>query len=246
MKTIIKLAVTGLVVLFISSCSETNERPDNSMVTIYENQSNEGVSSPSLFKDNLKSVEQIGKDHRIFKEITRELGSSGLQSNNYDLNSLKRFRYNYTQCNLFSLERKDGCGKTIFYEYDGQYLIAQAKLEQISDTISLFELHTNDGNICYSMEVSISNLIGEIRIEENRLLNEFRTRISREIRSESTLKGAQAAYCRQEESWGDCMACSMEYCSTKWFCSIAVVVYPIEFIAGFAASCIGAGPDATP
>ncbi|MBN2697848.1 MAG: hypothetical protein JXR52_03425 [Bacteroidales bacterium] len=244
MKTLFKVLSAVLFVMLLVSCSETDEVQDNRIEQIYENRSNESKPNPSLLEDNLISVERIGKDHRISKEIRDELNRYGIPSASYDLSSVNRFRFNYSRCNLYSLQANSDGERFILYEYDGQYLLMQAKLETVSDTIRLFELHTADGVLCYSMEVSESNLLGTIVIGDNPALNAFRESVSEQIERKRVLKGTKADYCRQEASWSACFECSLEYCASKWYCSAAISIYPMEFLAGFAASCIGASPDA--
>jgi len=246
MKLIIRLAIAGTAIIFVTSCSEVPEKNDGSIETIYENEVNKGTQYPSLLDDNLIKVERIGIGNRIADNVISELRYAGLDPVNLDLNNLMRFQFNYTGCNVYSIQEISCEEKIILYEYDGVYLTARASFSYVSDTIQIFEMTTLDGNLCYSIEISANNRIGEIRINDNPGLDQFRSAVSDRIEHEKLLKGVNSDYCRQEESWSACFECIMEYCSSKWYCSIAVAVYPLEFIAGFAASCIGASPTATP
>lgn len=246
MKSIFRLVIAGGVILFVTSCSEVNDRSDDSIETIYENKVNKGIQNPSLLDDNLVKVERIGVENRITDAVLSELMRAGIERAELDPGNMLRFQFNYTGCNVYSIQEVSCGEKIILYEYDGMYLPARASFSPVSDTVQLFELRTLDGSLCYSIEISVGNRIGEIRINDNPGLDQFRSAVSDHIEHEKLLKGVDSDYCRQEESWSACFNCTMEYCSSKWYCSLAVAVYPIEFIAGFAASCIGAGPDATP
>ncbi|MFD2552534.1 hypothetical protein ACFSQP_11995 [Bizionia sediminis] len=59
----------------------------------------------------------------------------------------------------------------------------------------------------------------------------------------SSAKVAEEDCCRHASGWSACMDCTVEACGQSWLCVGALVVAGPEVMAGFAASCIGAGPN---
>lgn len=75
---------------------------------------------------------------------------------------------------------------------------------------------------------SFSNSVYESHMEKHQL---------------NTNLSARTDCCRHEAGWSDCMDCTVEACGRSWFCVASLVVAGPEVLAGFAVSCIGAGPN---
>ena len=111
-----------------------------------------------------------------------------------------------------------------------------------------FTLKTMDDRDYFSLKLDEQNRIGELKVSENEEVKSFNRAIYsltlEEESQEKSVNGAAAICCRRESSWSDCMDCTVNDCDGSWLCKIVGIVAPVELVAGFAASCIGAGPDA--
>jgi hypothetical protein len=90
--------------------------------------------------------------------------------------------------------------------------------------------------------------MGALQVYENEEIKTFNQQVYSltylEESQEGDLKDADAECCRKESSWSACMNCTIDDCGSSWLCKAAALVMPAELVAGFAVSCIGAGPDA--
>ena len=110
------------------------------------------------------------------------------------------------------------------------------------------QLKTMDDREYFTLELDDQMRFGELRVFENEEIKSFNKAVysltSMEEGQEATAKGARALCCRKESSWAACMNCTIDDCQGSWVCKAVAIIAPVELVAGFAASCIGAGPDA--
>ena len=130
----------------------------------------------------------------------------------------------------------------------GLFQVAMAHCRPVGQGRMYFSLMTMDDHLYFSLKLDKQNRIGDLEVYENEEINSFNNAVYsltyREESQDASSKSASAICCRKESSWKACMNCTLDDCADSWVCKAAALIAPVELVAGIAASCIGAGPDA--
>jgi len=182
------------------------------------------------------------------ERIVREALANGVDEGFLMIEEAQKFFFNHTGVLMYSIPTIDPEQTLILYESNGLFQLSMAHYAPDEGGAMSFALKTMDDRYYFSLKLDDQNRIGEFRVHENEEVTRFNRAVySISLKEESqdeTLKGASAICCRKESSWSDCMSCTASDCSGSWLCKIVAIVAPAELIAGFAASCIGAGDGA--
>ena len=157
----------------------------------------------------------------------------------------QKFFFNHTGVIMYSIPTLDPEQTLILYETMGLYQVSMAHFGPAQGGQLSFALKTMDDHDYFSLKLDGQMRIGELRVSENEKVKSFNRAVysisSKEASQDETLKGKSPICCRKESSWSDCMSCTASDCSGSWLCKVVAIIAPAELIAGFAASCIGAG-----
>jgi len=160
----------------------------------------------------------------------------------------QKFFFNHTGVIMYSIPTSDPEQTLILYKTEGLYLVSMAHYRPAEIGRMSFTLKTLDDRDYFSLKLDDQNRIGDLKVFENEEIISFNNAVysltCKEESQETTLKGASASCCRKEGSWRACMNCTFDDCADSWICKAAAIIAPAELVAGIAASCIGAGPDA--
>jgi len=240
-----------LLNLVLISCSEENDfkqELDTENEVIFEDLTLLKNVSPNFYDNHFYRVEQLGENNEK-KKIISLIIDKGLNQVNLISEDVKKFYFNNTDLLMYSISIKDSQNKIIIYKYEDLYQVNFAEYYSVGD-IMQFEMKTFDNNLYYSLQINGDNKIGNFNIKDNIEISNF----SSDVYSlSSTFKNFSAdecdpdeqegQCCRKQCSWSDCMDCSVSYCGQTWYCAMTFALLPVEFSAGLAASCIGAGPS---
>jgi hypothetical protein len=148
---------------------------------------------------------------------------------------------------MYSIPTLDPEQTLILYETKGLYQVSMAHFRPAEEGRMFFALKTMDDRDYFSLKLDDQMRMGELKVFENDEIKNFNQTVYsltyREESRDETLKGSSAICCRKESSWSSCMNCTLDDCSGSWICKAAALIAPAELVAGFAVSCIGAGPD---
>ena len=146
---------------------------------------------------------------------------------------------------MYSISIKNSENKIIIYKYDNIFQVNLAEYSTLNN-IKDFKLKSIDNQMFYSAQIDNENRIGNLKIEKNEKLNGFSNDVYSLHMEKHQMKSSFSAKedcCRHAAGWSACMDCTAEACGRSWICVAALVVAGPETLAGFAVSCIGAGPN---
>jgi hypothetical protein len=250
-KCFVFLPLAGVFLLCIPSCNKEEESQDpgneSSNALVYEDKSTEEQVSPYFYDKHIYRIELLGSNREREQLISAAL-EKGVEKEFLLTEEARKFFFNHTGVIMYSIPTLDPEQTLIIYETEGLYLVSMAHFRPAEQGRMAFSLKTMDDRDYFSLKLDDQMRMGELKVSENEEIKSFnRTVYSLTYREESqdaALKGANAICCRKESSWAACMNCTIDDCQDSWICKAAGIIAPLELVAGFAASCIGAGPDA--
>jgi hypothetical protein len=251
MKKFISISVVFVVLAFfiIYGCTK------NSDLTISESADNQILFkdlsllqdvSPNFYDNHFYLIEKLGNNAERVK-IVSTIKENGIDVNSLNIKEIKKFYFNNSEITMYSIPAQNQ-ETIIIYKYDNLYQVNIAEFYPANDGNMQFKLKTTDRNIFYSLELNAENKIGNLIIEENLKMNRFNNNVysvqMEKIKSMNNIEQESAVdCCRHASNWSGCMDCSAAACGRSWICVAALVFAGPETLAGFAASCIGAGPN---
>lgn len=245
------LPLVGVILFFFFGCNKDEEIQssgnESSNAVIYEDASLKEQVSPYFYDNHIYRIELLGANLER-ERILRAALDQGLEEAFLLLEEAQKFFFNHTDVIMYSIPTLDPEQTLILYETMGLYQVSMAHFGPAGGGNMSFSLKTMDDRDYFSLKLDDQMRMGELKVYENEEIKSFnRTIYSLTYTEESqdvTTKSATADCCRNESSWSDCMDCTVNDCQGSWLCKIVGIVAPVELVAGFAASCIGAGPDA--
>lgn len=248
---LVLLPLAGIILFFVVGCNKDEEtqcpRKESANSLIYEDLSLKEEVSPYFYDNHIYRIELLGANQEK-EQILREARTNGVEEGFLMIEEAQKFFFNHTGVVMYSIPTLDPEQTLILYESKGLYQVSMAHYGPAEGGLMSFALKTMDDRSYFSLKLDDQNRIGDLKVYENEEVLSFNRAVySISLKEESqdeTLKGSSAICCRKESSWGDCMSCTVDDCSGSWLCKVVAIVAPAELIAGFAASCIGAGADA--
>jgi hypothetical protein len=200
--------------------------------------------SPYFYDNHIYRIELLGSNQER-EQIVCEALANGVEEEFLMIEEAQKFIFNHSGVIMYSIPTLDPEQTLILYESMGLYQVSMAHFGQAEGGHMSFALKTMDDRDYFSLKLDDQMRIGELRVSENEEVKSFNRAVySISLNEESqdeTLKGTSAICCRKESSWSGCMSCTASDCSGSWLCKVVAIIAPAELIAGFAASCIGAG-----
>lgn len=234
-----------LVLVLISSCSENNHNLDEASnnEVIFEDLSLKTNISPNFYDNHFYLIERLGKNNER-SEVIDIVVQNGFEKSEIIENDIKKLYLNTSEIIIYSLQINGLDEQIIIYKYDDLYQVSLASFYEIKEGVKQFKLTTIDQVPLYSIKVDKENRMGDFVLNADSPMNEFSKQV---YEKQKIVLGnsftRDETCCRNESSWSNCMDCTVTACGTSWVCVAALVIAGPETLAGFAVSCIGAGPN---
>jgi hypothetical protein len=247
---VVLLPLAGMILFSLAGCDRDEESPGSREAyvnrVVYEDASLREQVSPHFYDNHIYRIELLGANHER-DQLVREALGYGIEEGFLMIEEAQKFFFNHTGVIMYSIPTIDPEQTLILYESRGLYQVSMALFRPAEGGLMSFALLTMDDREYFSLKLDDQSRIGELKVFENEKINSFNRAVySLTLTEESPdLKGksVSAPCCRQESSWSDCMDCTVSDCGDSWVCKAVAMIAPVELLAGFAASCIGAGPD---
>jgi len=247
-KCLVLLPLAGMILFFFTGCNKDEEirisRKDSSNSLVYEDKSLKEKVSPYFYDMHIYRIELLGANQER-EQIVREALANGVEEGSLMIEEAQKFFFNHTGVIMYSIPTLDPEQTIILYESKGLYQVSMAHYRPVEGGLMSFALKTMDDRDYFSLKLDDQMRIGDFMVSENEEVQSFNRAVYsislKEESQDATLKGVSAKCCRQESSWSNCMSCTATDCSGSWLCKVVAVIAPVELVAGFAASCIGAG-----
>lgn len=248
---LVLLPTAGMILFFFFGCHKDEEIQstdrEETNTLVYEDVSLKEQVSPYFYDNHIYRIELLGANQereRIFHAALDQ----GVEEAFMLVGEAQKFFFNHTDVIMYSIPTLDPEQTLIMYETKGLYQLSMAHFGPAGGGLMSFTLKTMDDRDYFSLMLDDQNRIGDLQVSENEAIKTFNESVYsltlKEESQETSVKGAAAICCRKESSWSDCMDCTVNDCEGSWLCKIVGIIAPVELVAGFAASCIGAGADA--
>ncbi len=247
-KYLVLLPLAGIFLFYFPGCNKDEESQssdkESTNTLVYEDASLREQVSPNFYDNHIYRIELLGANQER-EHLVHEALKNGVEEGFLMIEEAQKFFFNHTGVIMYSIPTLDPEQTLILYESMGLYQVSMAHFGPTEGGHMSFALKTMDDYDYFSLKLDDQMRIGEFRVSENEEVKSFNRAVySISLKEESqdeTLKGKSAICCRKESSWSGCMGCTASACSGSWLCKVVAIVAPVELIAGFAASCIGAG-----
>ena len=247
-KCLVLLPLAGIILFYFAGCNKDEDsqssHKESTNALVYEDASLKEQVSPYFYDNHIYRIELLGANMER-ERIVREALANGVEEGFLMIEEAQKFFFNHTGVLMYSIPTIDPEQTLIIYESNGLLQVSMAHYGPATGGTMSFALKTMDDRDYFSLKLDDQNRIGDFRVYENEEVLSFNRAVySISLKEESqdeTLKGSSAICCRKESSWSDCMSCTASDCEGSWLCKVVAIVAPVELIAGFAASCIGAG-----
>ncbi|MDF1574070.1 MAG: hypothetical protein P1P86_02620 [Bacteroidales bacterium] len=249
-KCLILLPLAGLFLFFHYGCNKDEEsessKSESSNSLVYEDETLLDQVSPYFYDNHIYRIELLGANQER-EQIVREALENGVEEEFLMIDQAQKYFFNHTAVIMYSIPTLDPEQTLILYETGGLYQVSMAHYRPAERGLMYFELKTMDDHNYFSLKLDDQMRMGELKVFENEKIKSFNSAVYSltymDESQEKSLKGAEAECCRKESSWKACMNCTLDDCSSSWLCKATSLIAPVELVAAFAASCIGAGPD---
>lgn len=250
-KCLVLLPLVGMILFFFNGCNKDDHNPpdskkenDNSLV--YEDRSIQEEVSPYFYDNHIYRIELLGENHER-EQLVRAALEKGVEGESLMIEEAQKFFFNHTEVIMYCIPTTDPEQTLILYETKGLYQVSMAHFRPVEGGLMSFALKTMDDQDYFTLKLDGQNRMGELKVFENEEVQNFNKAVySLTLKEESqdeSAKAAEAICCRKESSWSDCMNCTISDCEGSWLCRVAGILLPVEMFAGFAVSCVNAGPD---
>jgi len=248
---LVLLPLVGVFLIYITGCNKEGEslksKKESANTLVYEDVALKEEVSPYFYDNHIYRIELLGANMER-ERIVREALANGIEEEFLMIEEAQKFFFNHTGVLMYSIPTIDPEQTLIFYESKGLFQVSMAHYGPAGGGKMSFALKTMDDRSYFSLKLDDQNRIGDLRVYENEEILSFNRAVYsislKEESQDASLKDADAECCRKESGWRACMNCTTNDCADSWLCKAAGIVAPFELIAGMAASCIGAGPDA--
>jgi len=249
-KCLFLLPLAGMILFFFPGCDKDeysqNTKSESANSLVYEDNSLLEEISPYFYDNHIYRIELLG-DNQERERIVSEALLNGVEKNFLMIEEAQKYFFNHTGVIMYSIPTLDPEQTLILYKSSGLYQVSMAHYRPAEAGLMFFELKTMDDRNYFSLKLDDQMRMGELRVFENEKIKSFNRAVYSltylEESQEVALKGAEAECCRKESSWSACMNCTLDDCGDSWVCKAVALIAPAELVAGFAASCIGSGPD---
>lgn len=244
------LALTGTILLIAYGCDKEDEvqyleeQTSNSLV--FEDPSLIDEVSPNFYDNHIYRIEQLGENPER-REVEAAVRTNGVDMDCLRLSELQKYYFNHTSVIMYSIPTNDPEQSVILYESHGLYQVSLAEFRPSHGQRTQYSLKSLDDQPYLSFQLDQENRIGEIVVSDNEHIKSFNNEIYFITLDTSHGKSTQnedAVCCRKEASWKACLNCTLDDCDASLFCRVTSMVIGAPLAAAFAASCIGAGPNA--
>jgi hypothetical protein len=247
-KCLVLLPLAGIILFYFTGCNKDEEsqsfKKESTNTLVYEDASLLERVSPSFYDNHIYRIELLGANPER-EQIVREALSNGVEEEFLMIEEAQKFFFNHTGVIMYSIPTLDPEQTLILYKSMGLYQVSMAHYGPAEGGLMSFALKTMDDRDYFSLKLDDQYLIGELRVSENEDVKRFNRAVStlslKEESQDESLKRKSAICCRKESSWSGCMMCTANDCEGSWLCKVVAIIAPVELVAGFAASCIGAG-----
>ena len=249
-KCLILLSLTGSFLILFTGCDKDEDNPgstsESSNSLVYEDRSLEEEISPYFYDNHIYRIELLGENHER-EELRYAALEKGVEGEFLLIDQAQKFFFNHTEVIMYSIPTQDPEQTLILYKSKGLYQVSMIHLRPAEEGRMAISLRTMDDRDVFSLKLDDQMRMGELEVSENEEIKSFNRAVYsltyQEESQEMTRKGADAICCRKESSWSACMNCTIDDCGGSWVCKAVALVAPAELVAGFAVSCIGAGPE---
>jgi len=249
-KCLVLLPLAGMILFFFIGCNkdEESQSSKNERVNslVYEDTSLKEQVSPYFYDNHIYRIEKLGANLER-EQIIRSALENGVEEAFLIIEEAQKFFFNHTAVIMYSVPTLDPEQTLILYESKGLYQVSMAHYRPAEQGRMSFKLKTMDDRDYFSLKLDDQMRMGELKVSENEEVRSFNRAVYsltlEEESQETSVKGAAAICCRKESSWSNCMDCTVNDCEESWLCKIVGIIAPVEMVAGFAVSCIGAGED---
>lgn len=240
------LTIVSAVVLFYS-CSrdddpvlsqETTLQAEEENSLIYEDPNKLGDPSPYFYDNHFYRIEHIGVNHER-SQVENALPDAGCAQ----IGEMHKYYFDNSKMLMYSIPGNDPEKTWIVYRHEDTFQSFEVDYYPLAEGGMQFRMQTPDGAHFYSLKIDEENYLYDFELSDNRAVTAFSERIYHTRSQKVALKSASAECCRREDSWRDCMTCTLNDCDNSLFCRITGLVIGPYLAAGFAGSCVGAGPD---
>jgi hypothetical protein len=250
-KCLVLLPLAGFFLLAMPGCNKEEVTQDpgkkSSNSLVYEDKSLKEEVSPLFYDNHIYRIELLGHNRERGQVVQAAL-DKGAEEEFLIIEEARKFFFNHTGVIMYSVPTLDPEQTLIVYESKGLYQVGMACWRPAEKGCMSFTLKTMDDREFFSLKLDEQMRMGELKVSENEEIKGFNSAVySLTYKGESreaSPKGTSAICCRKESSWKECMNCTIDDCQGSWVCKAVAIIAPLELVAGFAASCIGAGPDA--
>jgi len=247
-KCLVVLPLAGIILFYFAGCNkdEESQRIDKESINtlVYEDASLMEKVSPYFYDNHIYRIELLGSNQER-EQIIRAALENGVEEEILMIEEAQKFFFNHTGVIMYSIPTLDPEQTLILYESMGLYQVSMAHYGPAEGGLMSFALKTMDDHDYFSLKLDDQMRIGELEVSENEEVKSFNRAVYsltfKEESQDETLKIVSPICCRKESSWSNCMSCTADDCGSSWLCKVVAIVAPVELVAGFAASCIGAG-----
>jgi len=249
-KCLVLLPLAGIILFYFTGCNkdEESQRTDKESTNtlVYEDASLMEQVSPYFYDNHIYRIELV-RANQEREQIVREAQVNGVEEEFLMIEEAQKFFFNHTGVIMYSIPTLDPEQTLILYKSMGLYQVSMAHYSPAEGGLMSITLKTMDDRDYFSLKLDDQMQIGELRVCENEDVKRFNRAVYtlslKEESQDESLKIASAICCRKESSWSGCMTCTANDCEGSWLCKVVAIIAPVELVAGFAASCIGAGED---
>jgi hypothetical protein len=244
------LSLTGLILLIAIGCDKEEEvqtvvdQAPNALV--FEDPSLIDQVSPHFYDNHIYRIEVLA-ENREKQRVVRAISESGFDRTCLMMGEVQKFYFNHTELIMYAVPTGDAGKMLILYERSGLFQAILAEYNPLSGNRSRYALKTLDDALYFSFQLDDDNWTGDFQVNDNQIMNDYNTQIyalNFEEGREKSASSEEAACCRKEETYRDCIMCTLDACEESALCRLTALAAGPALAAAIAASCIGAGPGA--
>jgi hypothetical protein len=239
--------IIALVVVYSCNKGWTDIKNDQNQI-VFEDLSLKTNISPNFYDNHIYLIEKIG-ENKEKENLISTIRENSVNIRLSDITEVKKHHFNNSDVLMYSVSIKNSENKIIVYQYNDVYIVNLMEYYAIDGGKTQFVLKTSDNQLFYSVQLDSENKIGNLTIKKNPMISDFSNKIyNMHVEKHNAIRANTTALddedcCRHADGWSACMDCTAAACGKSWLCVAALVAVGTETLAGFAVSCIGAGPN---
>lgn len=247
----ISLLLAMLAASIMQSCTESTSEEMTGFeenLVIFEDLNLKSRVSKDPLENHIFRKELLGNNEEM-ERIVGEIENRNMDLEGLDIYGIQKCYLNNSEIIMYSVPFISSENVVIIYAFEDVYQVMVAVFEKSSAEQTEFRLSTLDGELYYGMSIKSENRIGNFKTSQNSEIDAFSNEvialeINQRSKTERMTKSVGAACCRQMNSWAECINCTVDAFSGKWFSNIAFAIVGKEYLAAIGVSCIGARPKA--